>query len=200
MENKLEQRYTQLCGEQSDIHEHLPTLKKYTEECDTVCEMGVRWVVSTFAFMAGLPKKLTSIDIQSPNEWKRGMEDYILAEQCAKENNIDFKFIQANTLEVEIDEVDFLFIDTWHAYKQLSAELELHHSKVKKYIALHDTTHFEFIDERSYEMWGNDWMGDGPGLWLAVTEFLDNHPEWKIKERYTNNNGLTILERVNESK
>jgi hypothetical protein len=34
------------------------------------------------------------------------------------------------------------------------------------------------------------------GLWPAVEEFLALHPEWKLKERYTNNNGLTVLERI----
>jgi hypothetical protein len=34
------------------------------------------------------------------------------------------------------------------------------------------------------------------GLWPAVEEFLVDHPEWVLKERYTNNNGLTVLERV----
>jgi len=45
-------------------------------------------------------------------------------------------------------------------------------------------------------MWGDEWVGDGKGLWPAVEEFINEHPEWKIKERFTNNNGLTILERV----
>ena len=34
------------------------------------------------------------------------------------------------------------------------------------------------------------------GLWPAVEEFLENNTNWKIKERYTNNNGLTILEKI----
>jgi len=34
------------------------------------------------------------------------------------------------------------------------------------------------------------------GLWHAIEEFLVEHPEWKIKERFRNNNGLTILCRV----
>jgi hypothetical protein len=34
------------------------------------------------------------------------------------------------------------------------------------------------------------------GLWPAVDEFLKNHTEWTLHERFTNNNGLTILKRV----
>ena len=33
------------------------------------------------------------------------------------------------------------------------------------------------------------------GLMPAITEFLDTNTNWKLKERFTNNNGLTILER-----
>lgn len=33
------------------------------------------------------------------------------------------------------------------------------------------------------------------GLEPAIQEFLVNHPEWYVKEKYTNNHGLTILAR-----
>ena len=34
------------------------------------------------------------------------------------------------------------------------------------------------------------------GLCPAIEEFLKNNNEWKLKHRYTNNNGLTILEKI----
>ena len=34
------------------------------------------------------------------------------------------------------------------------------------------------------------------GLWPAISEFLSLHPEWVLHERFTNNNGLTILKRI----
>ena len=37
------------------------------------------------------------------------------------------------------------------------------------------------------------------GLWKAVEEFLTENDNWIIKERYTNNNGLTILEKKNHN-
>ena len=33
------------------------------------------------------------------------------------------------------------------------------------------------------------------GLWPAIEEFLKNNPEWVLHERFTNNNGLTILKK-----
>lgn len=57
--------------------------------------------------------------------------------------------------------------------------------KVKKWIILHDTETFGIKSEIE---------GEG-GLWPAVEEFLAAGG-WKIVERRTNNNGLTVLERV----
>jgi hypothetical protein len=184
----LEQKYSSLVETPSDINEHLPTLKKYSEECDHITEMGVRWIVSTYAFLLGKPKTLISIDIQHPNTWNASLNP---VQVYAMEEDIDFKFMLGNTLEIEIEQTDLLFIDTWHAYKQLKNELELHHSKVNKYIILHDTSNYEFSDETSYEEWG--WKGENKGIWPAIEEFLQDHDEWVLHERYTNNNGLTIL-------
>ena len=184
----LEETYNKLMVTPSDINEHFPTLKKYTEECESVVEMGVRWVVSTYAFLAGKPKQLVSIDMQHPSTWGASLDS---VEQIAKEINCNFKFIQANTLEIDIESTDLLFIDTWHAYIQLKAELEKHAFQVKKYIILHDTTSYESTDESSYDL-----VGNGKGLWLAIEEFLQDNPDWILHERFTNNNGLTILKRI----
>ena len=64
--DKILEKYKQVSETHSDINEHLITLKKYTEECDTVVEMGVRSIVSTWAFLAGNPKKLISLDLHNP--------------------------------------------------------------------------------------------------------------------------------------
>ena len=37
----------------------------------------------------------------------------------------------------------------------------------------------------------------GRGIWPAIAEFMSTHPEWQLVERRTNNNGLTILKRIN---
>ena len=87
-----ESQFQQLCNIDSDINLHLNTLRYYASQSKTIVEMGVRWVVSTWAFLEGHPKKLTSYDIVSPEEWKRG--DLLSpVEEYAKENSIDFKFI-----------------------------------------------------------------------------------------------------------
>jgi hypothetical protein len=179
----LNDLYNLKCSDKSDINEHLPTLKRYAEECDHITEMGVRWVVSTYAFMMGKPKEMVSYDIV-PVE-KHGVDRQYLVD-LANDNDIKYEFIVADTRELEITETDLLFIDTWHIYEQLKKELELHGNKAKKYIIFHDTTTFEINGE-----------GDGyVGLWPAIDEFLIDNPHWVIHERFTNNNGLTILKRV----
>lgn len=181
--NKILENYNRHCSMQSDIHEHLPTLKEYTEKCESVTEMGVRGIVFTWAFLAGNPKKMTSYDIAPPANWGSKIEDVY---DAVKETSIDFQFILADVLKIEIEPVDLLFIDTWHVYDQLTQELKLHNKNVKKYIIFHDTTSFEFSGETP---------GYG-GLWRAIVEFLEEHAEWELHKRYTNNNGLTILKRI----
>ena len=189
----LEKKVNELYQTPSDINEHIPTIIKYGFECDHITEMGVRGIVSTWGWLATQPSKLVAYDIQNPSNWGGSLQD---VEDTAKHVGTDFTFHLANVLEVDIEETDLLFIDTWHAYKQLKAELDLHASKVRKYICFHDTTTYATRDEDAYESWGDEWKGDGTGIWKAIEEFLDSNPEWEMEERFTNNNGFTIIKKV----
>lgn len=193
MINDLEKLINELFNTPSDINEHILTLIKYGSECEHITEMGVRWVVSTWAFLGAAPKVLKSYDMQDPSTWNFNIQDVY---DTSKHYDVDFSFTQANVLDIEIEETDLLFLDTWHAYKQLKAELELHASKVRKYILFHDTTSFAMCDERSYESLGEEWIGDQKGIWLAIEEFLQSNPEWKLIERFENNNGLTVIGKI----
>lgn len=184
----LEQIYNEKCQKPNDINEHLPILKKYSEQSCVVIEMGVRSIVSTWAFLYGKPKKMISIDIVEPKKYINHDPsgcDINLVEQLAKENDVEFNFILGNTLEIEIPECDLLFIDTLHDYTQLKKELELHAKKVKKYIIFHDTETFKNNGETKGEK----------GIWFAIEEFLSNNKEWNIAEHFSNNNGLTIIKK-----
>lgn len=186
----INETYDRLCKTPSDINEHLPTLKKYAENVDHITEMGVRWIVSTWAFLAGKPKKLISIDIHHPSYFGA---DLSVVENAVKETDIDFSFIEGNTLEMQIEKTDLLFIDTLHRYGQLSQELKLHSKNVNRYIILHDTTTFSMKDEVHPEY---PPQSGKAGLKLAVSEFLEKYKNWKTIEEYKNNNGLTILQRL----
>ncbi len=175
--NIIKEKYESECKRHSDINEHLPTLKKYSNECNHITEMGVRDIVSTWAFLMGNPKKLISYDINQIDE--------SIIKNSLVGSEIDFKFILGDTTNIEIEDTDLLFIDTLHDYEQLKIELKLHGNKSKKYIIFHDTTLF---GERGES------IGD-IGLIPAINEFIEENPHWVRHEVFTNCCGLTILKR-----
>lgn len=190
----LQEKVTQLYNTPSDINEHFPAIIEYGQKCDHITEMGSRGLISIWGWLAANPKKLISYDMQDPSKWGGSLGDL---KDTAQAIGTEFEFNLANVLEVEIEETDLLFIDTWHAYKQLKAELELHADKARKYICFHDTTSYETRDETSYEHWGDEWKAEGIGIWRAIEEFLSSHPEWELEKRFTHNNGFTIIKRIN---
>jgi hypothetical protein len=125
-------------------------------------------------------------------------------EMCAA-SGIQNVFHQQSDLECPIEPTDLLFIDTWHVYGHLKRELDRWHEHVAKYIILHDTT-VDAEEGESIRMGHNisekAFLSGIPeeevarGLWPAVEEFVAAHPEWFIAVRYMNNNGLTVLERI----
>jgi len=203
--DKIFNFFLELVKTKSDINEHLATLLEYASKCEHITELGSRWMVSTYSFVLGKPKTMISVDLHHPSKWdnqyntQTRFED--IKEFCAN-NDINYKFIQGNTLNLNIDTTDLLFIDTFHIYKQLKKELELHGNKAKKYIIFHDTTTYGSTDEDS----GDEQIGinnedifigleNKTGLNPAINEFLDANPQWSIEKIFENCNGLTILKR-----
>jgi len=197
----LKHNYESLCKMPSDINEHLPTLYKYALECNHITECGVRKAVSSYAFGLGLHgkdnNKLIQVDILKSDDVEA------FADEC-EYDGINTIFYEGSDLECPMEETDLLFIDTWHIYGHLKKELARWHPYAKKYIILHDTTvdgeHGESI--RLGSNIAEESKASGlpeeeirKGLWPAVEEFLAEHPTWILKERYTNNNGLTVLMR-----
>jgi cephalosporin hydroxylase len=208
-----EEKYTyivnkciQLSSTYSDIHEHLPTLYNYAKECNSVIELGVRGCVSSWSFVCGL------LDNAKENSDRKilfnDIEPCPIDELLYITNGLPIKveYQWRNDLNLEVNtNYDLTFIDTWHVYGQLKRELEKFSPLTNKYIIMHDTTVDEIYGEtlrmnmnaiQQHEETGFPIEEINCGLWIAVEEFLETHPEWKLKERFTNNNGLTILERV----
>lgn len=191
----------------SDIMEHLPTLYKYANECDSVFETGVRTCVSSWAFMYGLlngaasnsrRKKIFMNDID--------VCDVDLLVLLSKKLNIDvgYEWKSNLLLDMKNETYDITFIDTWHVYAQLKRELAKFAKHTNKYIIMHDTTIDELYGETIRMEWNAQQQSEmtgfpvdeiNKGLWPAISEFLENNPEWHLKERFTNCNGLTILAR-----
>lgn len=182
----------------TDIVEHLNTLRNLANKCEHVTEFGTRFGISTSALICGQPDTVVSYDIN-----KGFFEPYQSeVEALAQAAGVNFQFVEGDVLGVSIEETDLLFIDTYHTYNQLTKELNKHNSKVKKYIVLHDTVTYGTTDEKPYEygVVSEDLKGlqrAREGLWVALEDFLAASPDWRIKEHYENNNGLTVLEKVN---
>jgi cephalosporin hydroxylase len=192
----IDEKYHYLRSVRSDINEFFPTIVKYTRECDSVLELGVRWVVGTWAFLYGLreedkdydyPKKYVGIDIDPIESWDESAPE--LLQKGADQRNIDYQFLQTDDLDPKVIEslpdFDLVFIDTLHTYDQVKKELEAYHSKANKYIMLHDTISFRY----------GGFDGDEIGIWPAVTEFLSSNQEWELWESLPKWPGLTILKR-----
>lgn len=187
---------------ESDIYQHLPTLRNLAKECNSVTEIGVRSMVSTWSLLLGLSENRKSTNTYVAIDIERPPEDKLaLAQKLARKNNLKFNFIHDNDMNINIAPTDLLFIDSMHTYAHLTYELEKFSPQALRYIALHDTSApWDVIDETCYH--GDfseypEWIDRNKrGLWEAVVDFLDRHPEWVLKERYTNNHGLTIMERV----
>jgi hypothetical protein len=197
----IEQKYIFNCKNPSDINEHLPTLKKYADDCSHITECGVRFVVSSYAFALSLKdkenNKLVQVDL------KKYDQNVTFEKECANEN-VNMIFYEQSDLDCPLEKTELLFIDTWHIYGHLKRELARWNSYVVKYIIMHDTTTDAIHGETFRVGWdpkkqsietGIPFEEITKGLWPAIEEFLAEHPEWKIKERFMNNNGLTILSR-----
>jgi len=170
--------YEKECLKSSDINEHLPILRYYSSTVAHVTEMGTRSGRSTLALLMGAPKKMFSYDMN-----KFAIYNNLRADVA---EITDFSFLQANVLEIEIENTDLLFIDTYHTFCQLSQELERHFDKVNKYIIFHDTQSFGEVGEDK----------KSPGLLQAINDFKNKHTEWRDEKILTNNNGLYILKNI----
>lgn len=201
----IKHNYEQKCNKRSDINEHLPTLFELSKECETICEFGVRSIVSTWAFLYGLTqnnsvnKNLVSVDIANVKDISKVID-------TAKSAEVTMNFIQEDSVKCEITQTDMLFIDTWHIYGHLKRELNVHCNKVNKYIVMHDTELDKTNGESLRSGWNISQQSEQSGypeeeikcgLQKAIDEFLEQHPEWAIHKVFTNNNGLTILKKIN---
>ena len=199
---KIYNYYASLNARKCDIGEHMPVLKRLAMECPSVTEIGLGLVISTWGLLAGLKentqpyRRYVGIDIAQPP-----MDNLLLAKEEAEKHGIIFEFIRGNDLYLDIEPTDLLFIDSMHTYCHLLYELETFSHKVRKYIAMHDTSEpwenrndAEYVGD--YSEYPSHYNKRKEGLWPAVVDFLNQHPEWVLEERLLNCHGFTILKRV----
>lgn len=179
----LKKKFVERCVTPSDINEHLELLRELSSQCGHVTEIGMRGAVSTCALLTGQPDRLISWDI---NPYAIVSQE--VADLLAMRGRTDFQPRVGDSLEVEIEPTDLLFIDSFHVAKQLKGELLRHGHKARKYLAFHDTITFGTIGED----------GSEPGLRAAIRWFQKEHlfPLWELIEDRKNNNGFVVLKKV----
>lgn len=162
----------------SDINTHLELLYRLASTCKSVVETGTADGTSTTALLAAQPESLDCFDIE-----KRPEVDTL----AAVAGRTRFTFHEQDVLKADgsFPEADMWFLDDYHTYDHVKAELALHAHKIKRFIAAHDVTMFHD--------YGED--GSKPGIWAAIAEFAREHPEWKLTHHTEQNNGLAVLTR-----
>ena len=191
--NRLQEKYDYHAQDRtSDMWFHFDVLCSIAHNCDSVVELGVRGIVSTWPLMYGLAnsnsrlidhigrrkltmssvKKLISCDINNPSQYGGNIDEVY---EIAKENDVHFEFKQESTLEIEVDNCHAIFFDTDHTYEQLSQELKLHGNKAHRYLVFHDTTEL------------------GKLIVPAINEFLEDNIEWSVLKIVNECHGLIIL-------
>ena len=197
------------------VFDQLDFLRTLSFSCDHIVELGSFDINSSWAFLAAKPKKILLVDWVKTkkmidketfpchgqdrfvdfNRFPGGWDHFNLV---ATFNNIQVEFVKGDSRTVDIPNTDLLFIDTWHSYNQLEKELNKHHNKVNKYIAIQDTNPFgyvskpDFSDVRSGRAKESDRIPDG-GLNRAIFEFLEENKDWKETYRIKQNAGLVVL-------
>ncbi len=175
----IEELYTRAATTPGDIWEHVSVLRSLSAKCESVTEMGTRGAVSTAALLAGRPKRMIAYDIDRHQAVAE-------IESAAAVEGLDFRFVQADVLTVDIDPTDLLFIDTKHTYSQLIAELTRHGDKARKHIVLHDTVTF-----------GTRGEDGGDGLLPAIQQYFRPKHCWSLAIDQQFNNGLQVWLRNN---
>lgn len=185
--------------------EHFPTFYHFGTKCKRIVEMGVWKCASSWAWLACCPDYLRLVDIE---RIPGGDHNEIETEAAAM--GVDFKFEIGDTGHgatfnsivlkdkefakryydiptvpnyVMDDNIDLLYIDSYHSYTHALAELNLHAHKVNKYLVFHDT-----------ETYGETHDFDGDlGINPAIREYIAEHPEWYYIHKISYGDGCTVL-------
>jgi DNA-binding IclR family transcriptional regulator len=123
VELTLDQMFQKARSTCSDINEHCDKLRELASQAGSVVELGMRHGVSTVALLAGQPQKMISYDLN---------HDSVADPLKSRQGKTAFWFVQGDSLSVDIESCDLLFIDTRHTADQLTRKLQRHAGKVRQ--------------------------------------------------------------------
>jgi tetratricopeptide (TPR) repeat protein len=168
--------YRRACRAPSAFSEHLPALYLLARQCRRVTAAGAGAEGLVTALLFARPEELACYDLV------RRPEVDLVAPLAGPTR---FTYQAADTLTSEPGETDLLVVAGWHAYEQMREGLTGHGGRAGRYVVLCGAATFG----------GDGQAGDYRGPWPAVEEFLAQG-QFRLRERYGGNGGLTVLERV----
>jgi hypothetical protein len=195
-----------------DLSDYHRVLTSYSNNCSSVVAIGdiETWYPS---IMRGLSKSVSKqralLGIDPAYMTPGGMQ---IAQETAKANSIDFQCWRAYDLYINIEPSDMLCIDFSHTYSHLTYELETFASQVRRYICIYGTNGTWSNQDQnqypgsytehdtSFDRITSAYDKSKKGLWPAVLDFLDKHPEWTLVEQNTQSHGFTVLQRLDEKR
>lgn len=160
------------------VGKYMDKFYEYASTCKThIAEIGVNKVCSAWAWAKARPKKITLCDVKLHERGGRYLESY---KKLCSEENIELVLENKSSLDMELEDVDMLFIDGLHKYDHITKELSKFSPHVKKYIAFHD---INFI----------------PDCNRAAHDFLTVNKSWEksYQSPPEDKPGILIIERVN---
>jgi hypothetical protein len=172
----LAELYESACANASALSEHCPALLTLAKECRHITDFCMRGAPSTIAFLQAQPERLVCHAKTTPPQ-----ADLLTA--LAARTKFDVRLGDAPPDDIE--ETDLLFLDIERSHDPLAGALRRYAGKVRRYVVVPGTTKYDRYGETA----------DGGGIWPAVQEFLAQKT-FRLKERSTDQEGLTILERV----
>ncbi len=209
----IEALYSEYCKEPT-IGPHLPTLRELASKCQTIVEFGVQYGRSTTAFLLGLadaepiellpgvPKQCKNLHSYDLELTKTAAALKALAEGPTLKDPV-WLFHMENTRTAIVPACDLLFVDSFHSFEQVDAELNNAADKVAKYIVFHDTVTFGSVAAANdhgviswvYDRKNNLMPESCLGIRFAIDKLMIRDPSWKIIRSDTHAHGLLVLER-----
>ena len=197
--NTLNELYNSYMSEEDHSSWYLDELSNLAslDGVNTITEFGIFQGHSITAFLRGNPKKIIGYDIETDKI------EYDVLKKFAQEKNIELQIHNGNCLNINIEETDLLFLDSIHYYEHVQKELDLHASKVKKYIVVHDVN---YPYDKQVLVWR--YVSDGskrPTSELipatakyrkvrqAVEEFIKQNKQWNLYKDINEKSGMMIL-------
>ena len=197
---------------------HKERILECAKKCTTILECGCGSMSATWALVLGMMMTSTTSVGTSNNFRYYGIDltpNIHVGEQIQKlcsEEGISFEIFQSNNLYFDqaqflSSDIDLLFIDTSHIYGQLIRELSQYQSRIRKYILIPNSQVDKWYGENlreggrhpnsnsnSNSNWSR-WESQ-LGMFPAIVEFCETHPQWQVQEHIPQQYGLTILQRI----